>query len=110
MESRSQVDRHSHLRKKWCRHPGWVCAPYIDKYEAEKAAKRVAGVLAVANDIEIRLPAIDERSDPEIARDVPEARLLAFTVGRAPPVAPVVGFESLSRCRDVSTRVKLLEP
>ena len=31
---------------------------YIDKYEAEKAAKRVSGVLAVANDIEIRLPAI----------------------------------------------------
>ena len=43
---------------------------YIDKYEAEKAAKRVAGVLAVANDIEIRLPAVDERSDPEIAREV----------------------------------------
>src|SRR5580700_3429981 len=43
---------------------------YIDKYEAEKAAKRVAGVLAVANDIEIRLPAVDERPDPEIARAV----------------------------------------
>jgi osmotically-inducible protein OsmY len=43
---------------------------YIDKYEAEKAAKRVAGVLAVANDIEIRLPAVDERPDPEIAREV----------------------------------------
>src|ERR1700730_730749 len=42
---------------------------YLNKYEAEKAAKRVAGVLAVANDIEIRLPAIDERPDPEIARD-----------------------------------------
>jgi len=42
---------------------------YIDKYEAEKAAKRVAGVLAVANDIEIRLPAVDERPDPEIARE-----------------------------------------
>ena len=43
---------------------------YIDKYEAEKAAKRAAGVLAVANDIEIRLPAVDERPDPEIAREV----------------------------------------
>src|SRR6202023_4123179 len=42
---------------------------YIDKYEAEKAAKRVAAVLAVANDIEIRLPAVDERPDPEIARE-----------------------------------------
>src|ERR1700732_2469581 len=38
----------------------------------------------------------------------PEARLLAFTVGRAPPTRH--WFESLSRCRDVSTQVELLEP
>jgi len=42
---------------------------YSDKFEAEAAAKRVAGVLAVANDIEVRLPAIDQRPDPDIARD-----------------------------------------
>lgn len=42
---------------------------YIDKYEAENAAKRVAGVIAVANDIELRMPSIDERPDPEIARE-----------------------------------------
>jgi osmotically-inducible protein OsmY len=42
---------------------------YTDKLEAEAAAKRVAGVLAVANDIEVRLPAIDQRPDPDIARD-----------------------------------------
>jgi osmotically-inducible protein OsmY len=42
---------------------------YSDKYEAEAAAKRVAGVAGVANDLEVRLPAIDERPDPEIARD-----------------------------------------
>jgi osmotically-inducible protein OsmY len=42
---------------------------YTDRLEAEKAAKRVAGVHAVANDIEVRLPAIDQRPDPEIARD-----------------------------------------
>jgi osmotically-inducible protein OsmY len=29
---------------------------YTDRLEAELAAKRVAGVLAVANDIEVRLP------------------------------------------------------
>src|SRR6267142_47600 len=28
---------------------------YMDKYEAERAAKRVAGVLGLANDIEVRL-------------------------------------------------------
>src|SRR3984957_7048900 len=42
---------------------------YTDRLEAEAAAKRVAGVRAVANDIEVRLPAIDQRPDPDIARD-----------------------------------------
>src|SRR4030081_2163166 len=42
---------------------------YTDKYEAEAAAKRVAGVAGVANDIEVRMPSVDERPDPEIARD-----------------------------------------
>jgi osmotically-inducible protein OsmY len=42
---------------------------YTDKYEAEAAAKRVAGVRAVANDIEVRMPSVDERPDPDIARD-----------------------------------------
>jgi len=42
---------------------------YADKYEAEAAAKRVACVAGVANDIEVRLPALDERPDPDIARD-----------------------------------------
>ena len=42
---------------------------YSDRLEAEHAAKRVAGVHAVANDIEVRLPSIDQRPDPDIARD-----------------------------------------
>jgi osmotically-inducible protein OsmY len=42
---------------------------YTDRLEAELAAKRVAGVHAVANDIEVRLPAIDQRPDPDIAKD-----------------------------------------
>jgi osmotically-inducible protein OsmY len=46
---------------------------YTDKFEAEAAAKRVAGVVAVANDIEVRLPSMDERPDPEIARDAAAA-------------------------------------
>jgi hypothetical protein len=46
---------------------------YNQKYEAEKAAKRVAGVVGVANDLEVRLPGIDERPDPEIARDAAAA-------------------------------------
>jgi osmotically-inducible protein OsmY len=42
---------------------------YSSRFEAESVAKRVRGVLAVANDIEVRLPAIDDRPDPDIARD-----------------------------------------
>jgi osmotically-inducible protein OsmY len=42
---------------------------YTDKYESEAAAKRVAGVAGVANDLEVRMPSVDERPDPEIARD-----------------------------------------
>ena len=42
---------------------------YMQKWAAERAAKRVAGVVGVANDVEVRLPAVDERPDPEIARD-----------------------------------------
>src|SRR6476620_1827235 len=42
---------------------------YTDKYEAEAAAKRVAGVAGVANDLEVRLPSVDERPDPDLARD-----------------------------------------
>ena len=42
---------------------------YSDKLEAEAAAKRVAGVVGLANDIEVRLPSLDQRPDPDIARD-----------------------------------------
>jgi osmotically-inducible protein OsmY len=42
---------------------------FTDKYEAEAAAKRVAGVMGVANDLEVRMPGVDERPDPDIARD-----------------------------------------
>ena len=46
---------------------------YIEKYEAENAAKRVAGVVGVANDIEVRLPSSSQRPDPEVARDAVQA-------------------------------------
>jgi osmotically-inducible protein OsmY len=42
---------------------------YSAKFEAERDAKRVSGVTAVANDLEVRLPSSDERPDPEIARE-----------------------------------------
>jgi osmotically-inducible protein OsmY len=45
---------------------GYVSS-YWEKDAAEKAAKRVYGVKAVANDVEVKLPLT--RTDPEIARD-----------------------------------------
>jgi osmotically-inducible protein OsmY len=46
---------------------------YSQKFQAEKDVKRVAGVVGVANDIEVRIPAVDQRPDPEIARDAVNA-------------------------------------
>jgi osmotically-inducible protein OsmY len=46
---------------------------YRQKRQAEADAKWVAGVLAVANDIEVRLPIIHKRPDPDVARDVVSA-------------------------------------
>lgn len=46
---------------------------YIQKFESEDAAKRVSGVVGIANDIEVRLPGTDTRPDPEIARDAVSA-------------------------------------
>ena len=40
---------------------------YRDKYEAERVAKRVRGVKAVANDIEVQIPSAKSRIDPDIA-------------------------------------------
>jgi osmotically-inducible protein OsmY len=42
---------------------------YLDKFQAEAAAKRVTGVVGLANDIEVGLSRADQRPDPEIARD-----------------------------------------
>jgi osmotically-inducible protein OsmY len=45
---------------------GWTDS-FIKKWAAERAALRVRGVRAVANEIEVRLPGTAERTDPEIA-------------------------------------------
>lgn len=46
---------------------------YPQRTQAERDAKRVAGVVGVANDIEVRLPVIDQRPDPDIVRDAVNA-------------------------------------
>src|SRR5882762_9786357 len=45
---------------------GWVDS-YTKRWAAEDAAHRVRGVLAVANDIQVRLPISAERTDADIA-------------------------------------------
>jgi osmotically-inducible protein OsmY len=43
---------------------------YNQKLQAEGDAKRVSGVLGVANDLQVRIPSVDAKPDPEIAREV----------------------------------------
>ena len=60
------IDRLVYLPTLFC---SWRCnsrADIWEKLEAEKAAKRVFGVKALANDLEVKLT--DKRTDPEIAR------------------------------------------
>jgi len=46
---------------------GWVDS-YTKRWAAEDAAHRVRGVKAVANDIEVRLSSVDEKTDSDIAK------------------------------------------
>jgi len=52
---------------------------YAEKLAAERAALGVAGVRAVANNIEVRLPTSDQRTDEDIARKAAQA--LEWTTG-----------------------------
>jgi osmotically-inducible protein OsmY len=45
-------------------------ANYAQKRNAERAAKRVSGVKAVAEDLAVKLPGVAERSDTDIAQSV----------------------------------------
>jgi osmotically-inducible protein OsmY len=47
---------------------GFVCS-YTQRAEAERDARRVAGVSGVGNDIEVRLPLTDQRPDGDIVGD-----------------------------------------
>ena len=46
---------------------------YLEKLAAERAAKRVAGVRAVANEIDVKLPDGTRRTDEDIAADAVKA-------------------------------------
>jgi osmotically-inducible protein OsmY len=52
---------------------------YLEKLAAERAALRVAGVKAVVNDLEVRLPSASQRTDEDIAKAA--ANALDWTTG-----------------------------
>jgi osmotically-inducible protein OsmY len=56
-------------------------AHYADRYTAEEVAKRVNGVRAVANDLEVKIPAPGERSDTDIANAAANALKWNFSIG-----------------------------
>jgi osmotically-inducible protein OsmY len=55
---------------------------YPEKQSAERAAKRVAGVKAVAEEIEVRLPGIYERTDADVAKSAVAALVWNVTLPR----------------------------
>jgi osmotically-inducible protein OsmY len=55
---------------------------YTKRYHAERAAKRVAGVKAVVNDLEVHLPTSSERTDEDIARAAVRALADSISVPR----------------------------
>jgi osmotically-inducible protein OsmY len=67
---------------------------YSGKLAAERAAKRVRGVRAVANDIEVRLKL--DRTDPDIAADVVRALELRSTVPNSVQAAVHSGHVTLT--------------
>lgn len=53
---------------------------FNQKMAAEKDAKRVQGVVGLANDIAVRLPTAERRPDPDLARDVVAALKKALPI------------------------------
>ncbi len=53
---------------------------YGEKYAAEKAAKRVYGVRAVANELDVKLPGSSQRTDEDIAQACVNALKSSYSV------------------------------
>jgi osmotically-inducible protein OsmY len=70
---------------------------FCDRWTAEQVTKRVAGVRAIANDIEVRIPKPGERQDSDIARAAANALQWHFAL-ESSDIQPVVkhGWITLS--------------
>jgi osmotically-inducible protein OsmY len=53
---------------------------YLEKFAAERAANRVSGVKAVANELDVKLPISDRRTDEDIAIAAANALLSNYAV------------------------------
>lgn len=67
---------------------GYACSSF-EKYRAEAAVKRIAGVRAVANDLAVRPPRGGVPTDPEIARNAVAALETALPLAAA-DIKPLV--------------------
>jgi osmotically-inducible protein OsmY len=65
-------------------------ASYAEKWEAERAAQQVAGVRALAVEMDVRLPGSSKRNDVDIARTVQNALLWSTAVPMEDAVRVVV--------------------
>lgn len=54
---------------------------FYKKWAAEEGARRVRGVVAVANDLEVKLPSSSERTDEDIARAAAQALAVDTLLG-----------------------------
>ena len=54
---------------------------YSDRWTAEEATKRVIGVRAIANDIQVKMPSLGERSDSDIAAAAANSLKWHFAIG-----------------------------
>ncbi|MDB5448176.1 MAG: hypothetical protein JWQ97_3493 [Phenylobacterium sp.] len=61
---------------------------YTERFQAERDAKRVTGVAAIANELEVKLSSADQRPDSELAEDIVLA--LASQVPFLSGVTPIV--------------------
>jgi osmotically-inducible protein OsmY len=62
---------------------------FSDRWTAEDIVKRIGGVRAIANDIQVNIPKAGERSDTEIA-DAAATAISWHTATAATPIKPIV--------------------
>jgi osmotically-inducible protein OsmY len=74
---------------------------FADKYSAEKIAKRVAGVRAIANDIAVNIPVPGKRSDTDIAIAAANALKWNASLGQC-DITAVVSNGCISLSGDVA--------